>query len=302
MPRLFSALTFLLFLAAPALAETRYASFHDDARNRDIPVKLYLPDADGDATTPRPLVLFSHGLGGSVEAAVYLGEAMSAHGYVFAVVQHPGSDESVWKDLPRRERMAALKKAASSANALDRPRDVSFVLTQLLADKDLNLDPARVGTAGHSFGALTTMMLVGQGGNGRLKDDRIKAAIAMSGRPARSPDDYAAVNVPVLFTRGTDDVSVLDPDLTVADRRYAFDHASGPDKFLVTFDKADHGVFSNHATNPRDADPALETHVHESVAKLATTFFDACLATPAKKLTADELKALVGDKDAVEAK
>ena len=299
MPRLLTALALVLFLAAPAVAGTRYATFHDDARGRDLPVKLYLPDDDADA--PRPLVLFSHGMGGSVEAAVYLGQAMSKHGYVFAVVQHPGSDESVWKDLPRRERMAALKKAASAANALDRPRDVSFVLTQLLADKDLNLDPARVGMAGHSFGAMTTMMLVGQG-PARLADGRIKAAMALSGRPAKSPDDYAAVTVPLLFTRGTNDVSMLDPDLTVEDRRYAYDHTSGPDKFLVTFDEADHGVFSNHAMNPRDTDAELEAHVHESVAKLATTFFDAYLTTPAKRLTADDLKPLVGDKDSVEAK
>ena len=42
-------------------AEVRDLSAHDAARNRDIPVRIYLPSAN----TPAPVVLFSHGLGGS---------------------------------------------------------------------------------------------------------------------------------------------------------------------------------------------------------------------------------------------
>ena len=34
---------------------------HDAARNRDIPVRIYLPAN----TAPEPVILFSHGLGGS---------------------------------------------------------------------------------------------------------------------------------------------------------------------------------------------------------------------------------------------
>ena len=34
---------------------------HDDARSRDIPIRVYLPTTSG----PAPVVLFSHGLGGS---------------------------------------------------------------------------------------------------------------------------------------------------------------------------------------------------------------------------------------------
>ena len=66
---------------------------HDAARNRDIPVRVYLPAN----TAPAPVILFSHGLGGSRAGSVFLGEHWAARGCVAVFLQHPGSDESVWK-------------------------------------------------------------------------------------------------------------------------------------------------------------------------------------------------------------
>jgi predicted dienelactone hydrolase len=43
---------------------------HDAARNRDIPVRVYLPTN----TAPMPVILFSHGLDGSRSGSVFLGE------------------------------------------------------------------------------------------------------------------------------------------------------------------------------------------------------------------------------------
>ena len=71
---------------------------HDAARNRDIPLRVYLPTN----TAPAPVVLFSHGLGGSRTGSVFLGEHWAARGYVAVFLQHPGSDDSVWKDKPVR--------------------------------------------------------------------------------------------------------------------------------------------------------------------------------------------------------
>lgn len=64
------------------------------SRERDVPIKIYLP-ASHD---PAPVVLFSHGLGGTRKGCVYLGRHWSARGYVAVFLQHPGSDASVWKD------------------------------------------------------------------------------------------------------------------------------------------------------------------------------------------------------------
>jgi len=54
--------------AAPAVCE---ASWRDGARNREVPVRIRLPDGTG----PIPVILFSHGLGGSLDAGTDWGEA-----------------------------------------------------------------------------------------------------------------------------------------------------------------------------------------------------------------------------------
>ena len=57
-------------------------------------------------------MLFSHGLGGSREGSAFLGKHWAARGYVVVFLQHPGSDESVWKSKPFAERMPAMRQAA----------------------------------------------------------------------------------------------------------------------------------------------------------------------------------------------
>ncbi len=69
----------------------------------EIPLRVYHDKKSQKA----PIVLFSHGLGGSRENNGYLGNHWAARGYVVVVMQHVGSDETVWKDVPRLRRMAA---------------------------------------------------------------------------------------------------------------------------------------------------------------------------------------------------
>ena len=63
---------------------------------RTIPLLIYL----GSDMTPAPLVLFSHGLGGSRQNNAFLGRHWAARNYVAVFLQHPGSDESVWQGKP----------------------------------------------------------------------------------------------------------------------------------------------------------------------------------------------------------
>jgi predicted dienelactone hydrolase len=55
---------------------------HDAKRNRDIPVRVYLPES----VKPAPVVLFSHGLGGSRNGNEFLGQHWAARGYVASLV------------------------------------------------------------------------------------------------------------------------------------------------------------------------------------------------------------------------
>ena len=109
-----------LTLPASGAPETTDLTVTDQSRQRDIPIRVYLP-AD---QTPAPVILFSHGLGGSRNACTYLGKHWSARGYVAVFLQHPGSDDSVWRNEPRSKRMAAMNQAASGKNFILRVHDV----------------------------------------------------------------------------------------------------------------------------------------------------------------------------------
>src|SRR6266446_1669455 len=67
----------------------------DPKRDRKVPVKIYFPKA-GDG--PFPVIIFSHGLGGSREGYEYLGWHWASWGYVSVHLQHLGSDNAVWEN------------------------------------------------------------------------------------------------------------------------------------------------------------------------------------------------------------
>src|SRR6266542_1909145 len=162
----------------------RDLSAHDATRSRDIPVRIYFPPND----KPAPVVLFSHGLGGSRKGSKFLGERWAARGYLAVFVQHPGSDKLVWKNAPPAERMDAVRKAASLENFFLRVGDIRAVLDQLQAWNKSGplanrMDLTRIGMSGHSFGAVTTQAVSGEMflmSGTELTDPRIRAAVIMS--------------------------------------------------------------------------------------------------------------------------
>ncbi|SEP45194.1 Platelet-activating factor acetylhydrolase, isoform II [Methylobacterium sp. ap11] len=83
-------------LALPASDEARVIDFEwiDAARDRAAPARLYWPAAP-TRKSPIPLIVFSHGLGGSRKGYSYLGEGWSARGVASLHIQHVGSDETL---------------------------------------------------------------------------------------------------------------------------------------------------------------------------------------------------------------
>ena len=67
----------------------------DPRRQRPVPVRLYWP-AGLAADARVPLVVFSHGIGGSRRGYSYLGSHWASHGYASLHLQHVGSDRSLW--------------------------------------------------------------------------------------------------------------------------------------------------------------------------------------------------------------
>ncbi|CAN5902913.1 hypothetical protein BH11VER1_BH11VER1_42260 [soil metagenome] len=153
---------------APALKVSDVKlDWHDTNRDRDVPVKIYFPT---DTPGPFSIVIFSHGLGGSRENYECLGRHWAGCGYVSVHVQHPGSDDSIWKDVPVADRAKALQNAAMNvSNMTNRPLDGQFAIDQLtLLNTDKSsplmgrLNLKTIAIAGHSFGGYTTLALAGQ--------------------------------------------------------------------------------------------------------------------------------------------
>jgi predicted dienelactone hydrolase len=263
---------------------------HDAARHRDLPIRVYLPTN----TTPEPVILFSHGLGGTRAGSVFLGEHWAARGYAAIFIQHPGSDNSVWKDQPVSERMRAMNQAASVDNFLLRVHDVPIVLNQLEiwnAEKTSplagRLDLKQVGMSGHSFGAVTTEAVSGETlpiGGQSYTDLRIKAAIAFSPsspRDGHADKAFGAVTIPWMLMTGTKDVAPIG-HADVASRLAVYPALHGAPKYEVVLDNAEHSVFTDRAL-PGDHEPRNPNH-HRVILALSTAFWDAYLRGDADAL------------------
>ncbi len=302
-------LTFLLILAflrysptvsaadgtasIPYQVETVKFDWVDAKRDRKVPVKIYYPK---EGKGPFPVIIFSHGLGGSRDGYEYLGRYWAGHGYVSVHVQHVGSDSSVWQGVPAAEVGQAMEKAvANRQNILNRPLDVTFAIDQVeklnQADPTFKgrLDVAHIGMAGHSFGAFTTLAIAGQVFESPLlgplswADPRVKAAIPMSPsvprNKSRLDESFSKIKIPCFHMTGTLDDSPIG-DTKAAERRLPFDHINGADQFLLTFNGGDHMVFSGRLTGEaaREKDPVFQ----DLVCLGSTAFWDAYLKDDAK--------------------
>lgn len=247
--------------------------WQDASRQRAVPVRLYLPKAasetadaagsvgGGVVLKPVPLIVFSHGLGGSRNGYQYLGRFWAAHGYASMHVQHIGSDNQLWRGNPFSLTMR-LKDAAQDSEAVARAKDVSFALTEMLAQPQFagRFDATRVVAAGHSYGANTTMLLAGaavpnKGENGQilnLRDPRIKAAMLLSAPPFYGYSNPAlilgGIALPTLHVTATaDDIMVPGYGSGVDDRVGVFNAMGDPRKTLVVFTGGSHSIFTDRA-------------------------------------------------------
>jgi predicted dienelactone hydrolase len=272
-------------LAVPAQVTPRIVdlSVKDLERQRDIPIRIYLPQAMQAA----PVVLFSHGLGGSREGSGYLGKHWAARGYVMVYLQHPGSDTAVWKNEATGRRMQAMREAASAQNFLLRVKDVPAVLDQLDRWNKMDghtlagrLDLRKVGMSGHSFGAVTTQAVSGQKtehGKAWFTDARIAAAVIMSPSSPRSGTPQAAfggVSLPWMLMTGTKDTAPIG-SADMESRLAVFPALPPGRKYELVLFEAEHSAFTDRAL-PGDTQPRNPNH-HRAILVLSTAFWDAFL-------------------------
>ena len=250
--------------------------WHDSTRNRLVPVRLYWPDTAARGA-PVPLIVFSHGIGGSRAGYSHLGRHWAGQGYASLHVQHVGSDNQLWRGnlftLSGR-----LQQATQESEAIARVADLRFALDQLLAgERGARVDTARIVAAGHSYGAMTAMLAAGarveRGGRAlALRDARIRGAILMSAPPFYGEADFGPIlrelAVPTLHLTTTEDViRVPGYHSPPADRLRVFDATGSSLKVLAVFEGGSHSVFMDR----RGTGPAAQ-QIRAATRELSTTF------------------------------
>jgi predicted dienelactone hydrolase len=110
----------------------------------------WAPDA-APASGRFPLIVMSHGTGGSAQIMGWLGSGLASHGYVVAAVNHPGNN--------------ALEEYTPEGFLVwwERARDLSTTIDFVLRDPTVGriIDRGRIGAIGFSLGGYTMFEIAG---------------------------------------------------------------------------------------------------------------------------------------------
>jgi predicted dienelactone hydrolase len=98
-----------------------------------------------------PLIVISHGTGGSAAMMAWLGTVLAQHGYIAAAVNHPGNNGTEEYTVE------------GFVFWWERATDLSVVIDNILQDSTFgpHIDPKRIGAAGFSLGAYTVIEIAG---------------------------------------------------------------------------------------------------------------------------------------------
>lgn len=169
--------TALIVIAIPSVAHAQAVTgvgfktitVHDPVNGGTMPAYVFYPSAQAKGVTWRgpyelaatadaqaipgtkPLVVISHGHGGSDLGHHDMATYLASHGFVVATLEHP-------KDNYRDS-----NGDGHSVVMIGRPIQVSAVITYLLGDAHWKalIDPTRIGVAGFSNGGYTSLLVVG---------------------------------------------------------------------------------------------------------------------------------------------
>jgi predicted dienelactone hydrolase len=202
-----------------------------------------------------PLIVCSHGAGGSGDVYRPLMEHWASYGYICAAPDH--ADARTLKGLA--DARAVVRNALTNREAwVQRPRDVKLVIDHIdklqaaIAMPGARIDAKRIGVGGHSFGAYTAMATGGARvtidpatGPQDLSDPRVRAVLAMSpqgpGQMGLTESSWNSFGLPLMCLTGTLDRGALGQDY--AWRRHAIDSSPPGGKYFVVLEGADHFSF-----------------------------------------------------------
>jgi dienelactone hydrolase len=183
-----------------------------------------------------PLLVFSHGSGGTRVGYVFFTEFMASHGYIVMAADHIGNSRYTIVN----GKAVAAGGPRGQASAADRPKDVSFLIdvaTRMNSGSDSRfagrIDLDKIAAAGMSFGGSTTQNVV-------EREKRVKAGVMLA--PGGPVSDRTNFSTPIFMMIGTEDATLHAAGNA---RNRAYYQASKGPHFLVEIKDAGHYTFTS---------------------------------------------------------
>jgi predicted dienelactone hydrolase len=276
---------------------------------RILKVRIRLPKVKKKS----PLIIYSPGLGsGLSNGEAWVGAWVDA-GYVVVTISHPITNDIIW-DTQQVSFTQRLQQSLASPQYDLRVFDCQFVITECLlgsqstvlqaifpAKSEIKLedfiDSARIGIAGHSYGALTVQSICRQTA-GSLYDPRIKAAIAFSpgAMSQASAQNMRQVKVPFFCIMGDQDNQVtfkkgaekMTLGMPLAKRRWVYDNLPKGLRQLWIVSPADHMSFAGEVVDSQSfsrdiaIEPKGEQETWDRINEMTTRFWNYHLRAESK--------------------
>jgi predicted dienelactone hydrolase len=238
-----------------AVTEVAGLVLHDDKRNKDVRVRIFYPVMAGKY----PVIVFSHGAGGSDTCCESLTRHWATYGYI---TLQPIHDDSVVQRRSSGDENArfpqAVREALKNPTLWEsRPGDISFLLDSLaglqkrVAGLNGKIDISRIGVAGHSMGAYTAEAISGAlvdlpgHPDQNFSDPRAKAILCLSpqgpGQFGLTAHSFSNVSLPFMGITGS--LDNLGPLANAAWHKIPFERSRPGDKYEVFIQSASHMSF-----------------------------------------------------------
>jgi polyhydroxybutyrate depolymerase len=218
------------------------------------------PCSDGG---PYPLLVFSHGYGGSGLGQVFLTEALAARGWIVAAPDHNDRHSAArirtgqQQDCDRRALLQhALEISRSGPDGRDayayRLDEIRLVLDRLLDSGQFGklIDHSKVAVGGHSFGGFTALGVCGT--IPVRRDARVKAVLLFSTGAAGylfRDDELGAVTLPSMYFLGEREKGDRRGSRTMAElAEKVYAHLPAP-KYLLEVRQGTHFSFNNRLSD-----------------------------------------------------